>query len=146
MILDDQIKGGQEVTENSLYLMKRTSPWIKFISILSFIGGGFLVLASLVGLTMLRQFPQLGLLIFFLYLVFGIISITLGLFLFRYGDGLASFSTTRNPNVLENGLLNQLRFWRTYGILAICFIVLYIVFIVLITNSPYLLQTMLGRY
>jgi hypothetical protein len=118
--------------------LNQTRPWVRFLSIMMFIGVVIMILSGVVMLAwgvvgqlspIGRTFPMppgraalLGL----LYFILAILYIPPGVFLFRYASAIKFLESNRTAQALENALKRQKSFWRFVGIVT----VIYLIFLV----------------
>jgi membrane protein YqaA with SNARE-associated domain len=118
------------VTELAVDLMRQTRPWVMFLSILSFLGSAFMLLAGLlmVGVGLMASGPekaiQAGVGAF--YLPLAAVYVYPGIKMWMYGSAIGRLLTSRAPADLEAALKQQKSFWKFCGIAAIVMIGLYI--------------------
>lgn len=113
---------GEPLTESMLESLRRTRPWAMFLSILSFIFGGFIALAALGGVAVAvaegEDVPVLvGVGVF--YLVLAAIHLVLGFFLVRYARTIGLVNETGRAEEVEDALWAQQRFWKAAGVVTI---------------------------
>ncbi len=112
-------------------ILRSTKPWVRFLGVLSAIGMGFMVLGSLfvmvaAGSSRLPGLPAgIGLVYFLMAGLYLPPVIFLNRYASRIGDLLASHSTLD----LEEALRAQKSFWKYVGIVAVIFLVLYVLVI-----------------
>jgi ABC-type glycerol-3-phosphate transport system permease component len=114
-------------------LLIQTKPWIRFISIMSFIGAAFM---AIIGLLMIAMgslsgtmsgvrgpFGSMagigGIIGGVFYIILAIIYVMPGVFLSRYASAIQRLQTNRSEEALEEAFSNQKSFWRYIGILII---------------------------
>ena len=119
--------------------LRQTKPWVRFISILGFIGTGFLLLAGLlliVGSSFVSSRFGSGLggvpiaLIGLLYAILGALYIIPVVFLFRYANGIQKALSVDLTGGMEDALRSQKSFWRFVGILMLILLILQVVVLV----------------
>jgi hypothetical protein len=116
------------VTPAILDAMAQTRPWVLFLSILGFIGAGFMILGSL-GLMIAgsamggAEMGAIGV----VYIAFAVIYIFTSLYLYRYAASIKLLMSGYGVHALEEALGHQKSFWKLVGILAAVFMVLYFV-------------------
>lgn len=121
-----------------LEAMKRTRPWVLFLSILGFLGSGVMFLLGLFMLVagsamtalakgpMDKFTPLLGL----VYIGFGAFQIAPSLLLFRYGSAIGDHSASGGAMpTLVTAVERQASFWRFAGIATAVIMGLYFVII-----------------
>lgn len=110
---------GQLTTPRAIEMLKQTRPWVRFLSVLGFMGtfalavSGFLrgvggmagPVGGMPGLAILGIYVTLSLLYFFP-----------SLFLWRYADCISRLQVTEAAADLESALEAQRSFWRFVGI------------------------------
>jgi hypothetical protein len=127
--------------------LDQTRPWVRFISIMVFVGAAFMALAGLVmiALTMAgamaasganAPFGAVGVVAAgFFYLMLACLYIAPGVFLHRYAVAIRQLKAACTSSALEDALKHQKSFWRFMGILTvvglvICVLVLVIAIVV----------------
>ena len=149
--------GGQQmppappvITSAMVEYLKQTKPWVRFISILMFVGTGFLLLAGILFVlgasAMSSRFGSAfggapAALIGLVYVVLGALYIFPAVFLFRYASGIQKALTVDLISGMEEAIRSQKSFWRFVGILILIMMILWVVvlaFIILalILGSP----------
>lgn len=122
-----------------------TKPWVRFISVITFIGAGFMLVAAagmgvmgMVGgtvgsVTRNANNPFTGAMGFglaALYVVLSIVYIFPGIKLWKYANSIAMLIQTGRNEDLVAALNQQRSFWKFVGILLISIMVLYVVAII----------------
>jgi hypothetical protein len=119
------------VSEVAVELLRQTRPWVMFLSILSFIGCAFMLLAGLamVGVGLMASGAEKGMqaLIGAIYLPMAALYVYPGIKMWTYGSAIGRLLTSRATVDLEDALRQQKSFWKFGGIAAIVVIGLYIV-------------------
>lgn len=116
--------------------LKKTRPWVLFLSILGFLGAGAMVLLGL--FVMLAgssfsaatkgAFPGLGPAIGFLYIVLAGFYVVPSVLLWRYASSISQFSISGGSmDSLATAVKAQTSFWRYVGILTASIMGLYFV-------------------
>jgi len=123
----------------------RTGPWVRFLSIMMFIGAGFLILTgvslALVGLTGMQSpigpvaagaLPNGA--VFLLGPIYVIMALLIyivpGIFLFRFASAIKMLKLDPSSLSLEDALKQQKTFWRYLGILAIILLCIFVLIMV----------------
>jgi hypothetical protein len=115
--------------------LRGTKPWVRFVSIMTFISVGFMVLGGIVMLfagAMMSgsrgtAFPAwLG----GVYLAMAAIYVIPALLLTRYANAIGSLMRTQRMSDVEQALGAQKSFWKFSGIMIIVFICIYLLVIV----------------
>ncbi len=132
---------GCPLTENMVTSLSRTRPWVKFLSILGFIGSGFMVLGALAmfvmgvsgaaqGSSMGAFSGVMGVVMAVVYLVIAAVYIMPCLSLYRYGAAIENLCVERDVWAFEAAVMYQKNFWRIIGIMTAVMLGLYLLFIV----------------
>jgi hypothetical protein len=123
-------------TEGVIRQLAGTKPWVRFISVMMFVGAGFLVLIALVMLLAGGVMAQatksnpmfaggMGAVIGVLYIVMALFYIYPGLKLWKYASRIGDFIQSANAVNLEAALGEQRKFWKFFGVLMLIFLILY---------------------
>ncbi len=109
-------------------MLRQTKPWVRFMSVIMFIGSGFMVLGG--GFMMMAAgvagAPGVpGAIIGLIYIAMAILYIIPAVFLWRYADRIASFLVRRTPDSLGYALEAQKSFWKFVGILTLIVLCIY---------------------
>jgi len=108
--------------------LRRTQPWVRFLSIMGFIAAGFMVLtgvgAGVVGAASGRV-ETIGLMI--VYPIMAVAYVFPAMFLMRYADRIKTFVASGQEQDLMGALEAQRSFWKFAGIFTIVSIVVGIV-------------------
>lgn len=112
---------GGDYTETMAIYLKQTRPWVRFISVLGFIGVGFMVIASIV--MIISGGSNLGfaygLLMGVVYLAMAVLYLFPVLHLSRYASSISRFLESARTVDMEAALKDQKAFWKLSGILVI---------------------------
>jgi uncharacterized membrane protein len=112
---------GPKVTDQMINSMRSTKTWTRIMSIMGFIGTGFMVLAgicvSIAGsLSSQAKFsPIVGL----FYIILSILYIVPSVYLFKYSSALGRFLSNKMASELETALSYQKSFWKFVGIMCL---------------------------
>jgi hypothetical protein len=121
--------------------LTKTGPWVRFLSIMMFIGAGFLMLAgislALVALAGMQSpmspvttgsLPNgAAFLLGPIYVIVALLTyIVPGLFLFRYASAIKVLKLNPSSLSLEDAIKQQKTFWRYLGILAIILLCVFV--------------------
>ncbi|MBL0313337.1 MAG: DUF4339 domain-containing protein [Holophagaceae bacterium] len=124
-----------EVSEEVVGILKSTKPWVRFLSVLGFLGLALLVVGCIAILAV--PMGQMGSMTLgpriaasFAYLLMGLLQLPAVLFLSRYASRIARLATSGDPNDLEDALRAQKSFWKYVGILTLVMMILYLIAIV----------------
>ena len=128
-------------TPGMVQALKETKPWVRFLSILGFVGCGLMFLAGVVvmiaGAFAGGEFGGgFGALLGFVYFVMGGLWILPLIHLHKYANAITGAVQGAGAPAIEGALQRQRSFWRTVGIMTLVFIGLYFVtiFIVVIAG------------
>jgi hypothetical protein len=112
--------------------LNQTRPWVRFLSIMVYIGAIFTLLGGLMiilagyagalfgaGSEAFQQFPGGGFALGLVYLVLAVLYVPPGIFLSRYASAIKTLESTGTSMALENALKYQKSFWRYAGILTV---------------------------
>jgi hypothetical protein len=123
------------ITQAMIDSLRRTKPWVRFLSILGFIATGFLILVGLalaVGIGLLSSIGRTSLgglpaiLIGCFYVLLGLVYIFPALYLFRFADGIQKALSTDLVPGIEYALRNQKSFWTFAGVFMLIALVVQI--------------------
>jgi hypothetical protein len=131
------------LTSTAEQLLFQTRPWAVFMSVMMFIGAGFMVIIGMIISAMgigLRAIPSgpgrfgamgfgINILLGVFYMVSGVLYIAPGVFLWRFASAIQNLEAARSPQALENALRNQKSFWCYAGILTIVFLAIGVLFV-----------------
>ncbi len=112
-------------------MLRQTKPWVRFVSVMMFIGAAFLVFGALVMMAggMRGEMPGpmrgVGVGVGLFYIVLAILYIAPGIFLWMYADRIGVFLSQRTPGTLASALEAQKSFWKFVGIAILILICLY---------------------
>jgi uncharacterized membrane protein YjgN (DUF898 family) len=110
--------------------LDQTRPWVRFLSIVTFVSAGLMALVMLLvgmvgglagggrGAAGVLGSAIGGGLMALLYLALACLYIAPGLYLARYANAIESLKTNQTASVLEDALKHQRSFWRFVGILC----------------------------
>ena len=110
-------------------VLKETRPWVSLMSVIHFIGAGFLALMGLGFMFMAftgqwRGPAAAGYIGAFVYLAMGSAFVFPGIFLMQYAQRITTFLQSPSTTGLEQVLVAQRNFWRFIGILSLIVLVL----------------------
>lgn len=122
------------VTPLMIEHLRATKPWVRFMSIMSFIGAGLMVLLGLFMILMpiapgMKGFgvgPIVGL----IYIAMAAIYIAPAVFLHRFASAIGDLMVGGGDVALEAALGSQKSFWRFVGILTLVVVCIYALIIV----------------
>jgi len=129
------------ITPRMIDCLRQTKPWVRFLSILGFIGVVFMLVAGLVmiavgavGARFAREFgggvgaALLGL----LYILMAVLYVFPSVFLFRYASAIARMTLGHPAEAMETALAAQKSFWKFVGVLMMVMLGLYAVILVVV--------------
>jgi len=134
---------GTRVSSEAVAQLATTKPWVRFISVITFIGAGFMMLAA-AGMIMFssvsgklgdRGVPagftgSIGITLAIVYICMAIVHIFPALKLWKYADAIGSLIQSGSEQDLAAALKQQKSFWKFMGILILSVLVIYILIIV----------------
>jgi Family of unknown function (DUF5362) len=125
------------VTQGVLLQLQKTKPWVRFMSVMMFIGAGLMLVVGLVmGIAssagMMNQGNKamgagLGVLMAAIYALFSVVYIYPALKLWKYADRIRDLLNSRQIIDLEKALNEQRAFWKFVGVMMIVIFVIYFV-------------------
>ena len=120
---------GAQATEMSVDFLRQTKPWVTFLSVMGFIGSGFMLLGG-IGMIIAGAFaPSNGAfspaLLGVLYIPMAFLYIYPSLKLWGYSGAIGRLLQTRSTTDLEAALSQQKSFWKFAGILMIVMMAVY---------------------
>lgn len=126
--------------------LDETRPWVRFISIVTFVMAGIMVLVGIAVLLVAvlgglaaRGHSALGPIggaiggsvVALLYMALAFLYVAPGVYLFRYASAITRLKAHASPGGLEDALRHQKSFWRFVGIMAAIGLVLAVVGLIL---------------
>ncbi len=134
----NQASSQPNLTEGMVRSITGSGPWIRFFAVLGFISVGFLLLGGIVmaavfllGGAIGRQPGMMFMLpVSILYIVFGIVYLFPSLYLWQAASAIVRVRKGDLSAGTADALERQRKFWKFIGIVTICFLALYPVFIV----------------
>lgn len=122
--------GEMMASGRAIDMLRQTGPWVRFLSILMFIGAGLFALIAFV-IMVITLFALAGTRVQFFvmslfYLAMAALYVMPAIFLTHYANGITRVVIGRQPGDLEAALQAQKSFWKYAGISAIVVISLYI--------------------
>ena len=129
-------------------MLRQTKPWVRFISVMFFIGAalcalgglGVIVAGMVGGMAGGTASSRAGLFLAFLgfvYILMAILYIAPGVFLWKYADRIGIFLRQQTPGRLASALGAQKSFWKFIGILTLVFICLYPIMILVVMGLSF---------
>jgi hypothetical protein len=124
------------VSDVAVELLRQTRPWVMFLSVLSFIGCAFMLLAGLLMIGVGLMAAGTGMaekgvnaMLGVVYLPMAVLYIYPGIKMWSYGSAIGRLVASHSMADLEAALGQQKSFWKFGGIAAIVVIGLYVVLI-----------------
>ena len=128
------------VSQEVLRQLAGTKPWVRFISVILFIGTGIMMLFgvamlfvgnSMASISSRQALPNgFGFMLAAIYFVMGILYIYPAIKLWKYAGCIGTLLTTGAFFDLENALGQQRSFWKFFGIIMLLILSLYVLVIV----------------
>jgi len=119
------------VSSGALEMLRLTKPWVRFLGVLGIIGMAFLILGgvgmAIAGAALKSNGSMLG--IGLLYFLLGGLYLPPIIYLNRYANRIGDLLRSEASEDLEAALTAQKSFWRYAGILTLCMLCLYVIFI-----------------
>lgn len=130
-------------TQPMVLFLGQTQPWVRLMSVLLFIGAGFMVLGGaamlIVGVVgaiaggLGDGFSgATGIGMGAMYLIMAFMYLPPGLYLHRYANACGEVKNGAGASSIESALLHQKAFWRFIGIMAIVLMVAWPVFMIIV--------------
>jgi hypothetical protein len=136
--VEPSVVAGISLTPTAQHYLDQTKPWVRFFSIMIFIGAAFCALAGVLVVIMgalaseaVRSMPG-GPLLGLFYVALAVLYIPPGVFLSRYAGAIRSLKSNLDAQSLEDAMRHQKTFWRYVGILTIIGVALGILMAVLV--------------
>lgn len=117
----------------AVVLLRQTRPWVLFLSILGFVGTGFMLLGGLLVSVMSALAPkEAGIPVWMGLIYVGLAAFYLlpSLFLFRYAASIRRLCDLGSEDALLEALGRQKSFWKLVGISTIVILCLYFLFVI----------------
>jgi len=112
--------------DRSARMLSQTKPWVRFISVMMFIGSAFMVLG---GIAMMiggaAGLGGAGAFLGIVYIVMALLYIVPAVFLWSYADRIGRFLQQKSPGTLASALESQKSFWKFMGILMLIVLCIY---------------------
>jgi len=132
---------GEVVAASTIALLSATKPWVRFLSVLMWIGVAFMLLAalgmgvvSMMGIAkQVKPGPLGGMEFLVLAVIYGVMSfiyIYPAIKLWKYANRIGSLGATRSVADLDSALNEQRSFWKFIGVMTIIMLSLYVVAII----------------
>jgi hypothetical protein len=132
--VSNDVGGADANLYGAVNMLSQTKPWVRFISVVMFIGSAFMILA---GVVMMAAPMAAGGAFSVWTIIFGVVYIAMAVFyimpavfLWRYADRIAMFVQEGTAGSLASALESQKSFWKFVGILTMVIMAVYAVAIV----------------
>jgi hypothetical protein len=139
-------QGDPMVTPFAVDMIRQTTLWVRIMSVLMFIGVGFMLLASASMVVISLTAPMRGnaptAILACVYIPMAVLYVIPAIFLWRYATHTKEFALTRHEPSLEAALQAQKSFWKFTAISALVLIGLYllaipiIIFVTVVSHRP----------
>lgn len=130
------------LTKQAQEYLNQTRPWVRFLSIMVFLGAALMALGGL-GLAAAMMVGGLGAsgartpfgavagggVLGFFYLMMACLYVAPAVFMSRYAGAIKQLKETCSADALEEALKHQKSFWRFMGILTVIGLVIFVLFL-----------------
>ncbi len=145
--LDQQPSEGSGITSTMLEALRKSKGWVMLIGILLFVGAVFSVLGALMmkfagGMIGASNAVPRGMMggMGALYLVIAVIYGALGFYLVKYSRAISRLLADGTSKSMESALQHQQKFWRLAGVIALVFLVMFVLGIAAAVFIPMLMS------
>jgi hypothetical protein len=107
-----------------------TRPWVLLMSILGFIGAGFMILGAGGILFFTTSAMPMMTVMILVYVAMGVLQGAGSAYLFRYASSIGTLRSGGDILAVERALDEQRAFWKLAGIGALSFIALYVIVLI----------------
>lgn len=135
---------GAMVPPGAVEMLAKTKPWVRFLSVITFISAGFMLLLGVVmtvaGSSMFAAASRsgmppglagsMGVILAAVYVVLAIVYIYPGVKLWKYASAIARLIQSGSQQDLVEALKQQKSFWKFVGILFLIMLVIYLLVII----------------
>ncbi len=134
----DDVGDADPSLDRAANMLRQTKPWVRFVSVMLFIGAALMVLLGLVlvigGMANAMPMPFGGML-GLIYIAMACLYVVPGVFLWAYANRIRVFLDQRTPGTLASALESQKSFWRFVGISLLVIMCLYGVMLVALVGA-----------
>lgn len=112
-------------------MLRQTKPWVRFISVMMFIGSAFMVLGGVLMAARGDMFGELGTVGFVMgatYIGMALCYVIPAVFLWNYADRISVFIQQRSTFTLAAALQSQKSFWKFVGVMLVIVLFIYLGF------------------
>jgi hypothetical protein len=121
---------GMPLTDTMLRYLIETSPWLRFIGIIGYIGSGMLCVTGIISAivmlatsNLIGEFGGYPVWLFpLVYLPFGVLLFFPAHFTFKFGQRIRMYQNSHSNEDLELGLKYSRSYWKFMGILYIIYL------------------------
>ncbi len=128
-VAPDAYRDPAAVPDHIVEQLRGTRPWVFFLAVVGFLGGGLMILAGLAMLVM-SSTMKLPAWVGLLYLVLSVVCILPSAYMVNFGSSIGRLLRDPRMERLGSALGAQRSYWKTVGIMCAVLIVLYPVAIV----------------
>jgi hypothetical protein len=110
-------------------MLQQTKPWVRFISVMMFIGSAFMVLGGVMmaaGGGMFGVGGSIGIVMGAVYIGMAACYVIPAVFLWNYADRITAFIRQRSAFTLGAALESQKSFWKFVGIMMVLALCIYV--------------------
>lgn len=134
MTKPSDVGGWDSSLTSAAHMLRQTKPWVRFMSVIMFIGSAFMVLGGAMMLAAgAAGAPGVpGAIAGLFYMVLAILYIVPAVFLWRYADRIGAFMLQRTPHTLAHALEAQKSFWKFVGILTLVILCVYAIVLIFV--------------
>ncbi|MGD0021890.1 MAG: DUF5362 family protein [Smithellaceae bacterium] len=135
---------GVKVTDQMINSMPSIKSWTKFLSIMGFIGTGFMVLLGIFVIfagNLIPKAANIPAVMGIFYIVAAIFYLIPSVYLFKYSSAIGRFLGTKSEFEMESALSYQKSFWKFLGILCLIGIIIAIIGIIAAIVIPIVVKS-----
>ena len=121
---------GVSLSVTMLQYLSETSPWLRFIGILGYIGSGMMAIGGIIGAIVMLAASELAggfetfpaWILPFVYIPLGALMFFPAHFTYNFGKKLRDYKFSNSTEDLEMAFKNNKSFWKFYGIICIIYL------------------------
>jgi hypothetical protein len=125
----DAVHDPAAVPDHIVEQLRGTRPWVIFLAVLGFLGGGFMILAGLAMMFLASTMKQLPGWFGLIYLVFSVVCILPAVYMVLYVMSIGRLMREPRMERLSAALSAQRVYWKAVGIMCVALMALYPVLI-----------------
>jgi hypothetical protein len=118
---------GVSLSETTMRYLRETSPWLRFIGVLGFIGCGLMIFGGIITTVVMSMFSDFTAgfgrfppwFFLFIYIPLGVLCFFPSLFIYNFGKKLRDYQLSNSGEDLELAFKNNKSYWKFVGILSI---------------------------